>query len=128
MIHRPRVYSERGLRKPRTALLAFSSYDNLMGWLVILKAPIRKQVYSLFLGYVHADGDFLGSPMINVLRDCLDLVHQSWKITGYPVMICGITNESSKLPPAFVALFKHEIIFEVNSPSFYYRTFLIPNE
>ncbi|KAK0459470.1 AAA-domain-containing protein [Desarmillaria tabescens] len=53
-----------------------------------------------------------GSPMINVLRDCLDLVHQSWKITGYPVMICGITNESSKLPPAFVALFKHEITFE----------------
>ncbi|KAK0502993.1 AAA-domain-containing protein [Armillaria luteobubalina] len=53
-----------------------------------------------------------GSPMINVLRDCLDLVHQSWKITGYPVMTCGITNEPSKLPPAFVALFKHEIIFE----------------
>ncbi|KAK0228292.1 AAA-domain-containing protein [Armillaria fumosa] len=53
-----------------------------------------------------------GSPMINVLRDCLDLVHQSWKITGYPVMTCGITNELSKLPPAFVALFKHEIIFE----------------
>ncbi|KAG7452765.1 AAA-domain-containing protein [Guyanagaster necrorhizus] len=53
-----------------------------------------------------------GSPMINVLRDCLDHVHQSWKITGYPVMICGITNEPSKLPPAFVALFKHEITFE----------------
>ncbi|KAK0210498.1 AAA-domain-containing protein [Desarmillaria ectypa] len=53
-----------------------------------------------------------GSSMINVLRDCLDLVHQSWKIMGYPVMICGITNESSKLPPAFVTLFKHEITFE----------------
>lgn len=51
--------------------------------------------------------------MANVLKECLEDAHKSWKITGYPVIVCGISNDSSKLPTDFVNCFKHEIIFEV---------------
>lgn len=38
----------------------------------------------------------------------------SWRTTNFPVVVLGTTSEPSKVPGSVLALFKHQISFEVH--------------
>ncbi|KAF8964138.1 P-loop containing nucleoside triphosphate hydrolase protein [Flammula alnicola] len=50
--------------------------------------------------------------IINVLRESLDNMQSSWKLTGYPVIVLGTTSESGRVPPSLLSCFKQEVAFE----------------
>lgn len=51
--------------------------------------------------------------MTPILKECIANLQASWKMTGYPVIVVGIANEPSQVPPGILALFKHEVGIEV---------------
>ncbi|KAI0057091.1 AAA-domain-containing protein [Artomyces pyxidatus] len=50
--------------------------------------------------------------IINVLQDLLKDLYGSWRLTGYPILVCGTTSEPSRVPTSLLACFKHEVSFE----------------
>ncbi|KAK7466888.1 peroxisomal assembly protein [Stygiomarasmius scandens] len=50
--------------------------------------------------------------LVNVLRDCLGSVQESWKATGHPVVVCGSTSQPDRVPAGILSCFKHEIEFQ----------------
>ncbi|EEB91641.1 hypothetical protein MPER_09971, partial [Moniliophthora perniciosa FA553] len=50
--------------------------------------------------------------LINALRNCIANAHGTWKMTGHPVVICGMTSQIDRVPKALLSCFKHEISFE----------------
>ena len=65
-----------------------------------------------FYFFIHNRQD---SPIVAALRECMDGIQQSWKTTGYPLIVIGTTSASSSLPVGLVNCFKQEILFEVSS-------------
>jgi len=55
--------------------------------------------------------------LANVLRECVDHTQQTWKITGYPVIVFGITSEPARVPIGILSCFKHEVTFEASPTS-----------
>ncbi|KAF8892676.1 AAA-domain-containing protein [Infundibulicybe gibba] len=53
--------------------------------------------------------------MVNVLQECIEDACQSWKSTGFPVVVFASTHQADRLPTGLLALFKHEINFEAPS-------------
>ncbi|TFK72586.1 AAA-domain-containing protein [Pluteus cervinus] len=51
-------------------------------------------------------------PVVNAFQECITSVTQSWKLTGYPVVVVGTTSESERVAPGISTAFKHEILFE----------------
>jgi len=49
----------------------------------------------------------------NILRECLEDIQSSWRLTGYPVIVMGTINDSSRVPANLLGCFKQEIKFEV---------------
>ena len=54
------------------------------------------------------------SPIVSALRECIDGIQTSWKITGYPLIVIGTTDASGSLPVNLLSCFKQEILFEVS--------------
>lgn len=57
------------------------------------------------------------SVLTAVLRECIDNVQKSWRITGHPVMVFATTAEADRVPMGILSCFKHEVAFEVRSPA-----------
>ncbi|KAF9646869.1 AAA-domain-containing protein [Thelephora ganbajun] len=55
-----------------------------------------------------------------VLQECLDGLLQSWRLTGYPLVVVGTTGTAQECSPGFLGCFKHEISIE--SPDELLRT------
>ncbi|KAG5635426.1 hypothetical protein H0H81_011316 [Sphagnurus paluster] len=53
----------------------------------------------------------------SVLYECIEEVQKEWKITGYPVVVVGTTNEANNLSPNIISAFKNEITFEAPAES-----------
>ncbi|KAF9451245.1 AAA-domain-containing protein [Macrolepiota fuliginosa MF-IS2] len=53
--------------------------------------------------------------IVNALRDCIAESIQSWKISGFPVIITGTTSDTSRVPLSILSCFKHEI--ELGAPN-----------
>lgn len=47
------------------------------------------------------------------LQECVSDLSQTWKSTGYPVLVMATTSEFERVPASLLASFKHEIVFEV---------------
>ncbi|KAF5376523.1 hypothetical protein D9757_008308 [Collybiopsis confluens] len=50
--------------------------------------------------------------IVNALRDCVQAAHHTWKMSGYPVIICGTTSMIESVPIGLLSCFKHEVSFE----------------
>ncbi|KAJ8086247.1 peroxisomal assembly protein [Marasmius tenuissimus] len=50
--------------------------------------------------------------LVSSLRECITNAQQAWKRSGHPVIVCGTTSQSDRVPTAMVSCFKHEIVFE----------------
>ncbi|KAI0303446.1 P-loop containing nucleoside triphosphate hydrolase protein [Multifurca ochricompacta] len=50
--------------------------------------------------------------IVNVLKELLQDLYGSWRLTGYPILVFGTTAESGRVPPTLVSCFKHEVEFE----------------
>jgi peroxin-6 len=53
------------------------------------------------------------SVLTAVLRECLDNLQKSWRISGHPVVVFATTAESDRVPTGILSCFKHEVTFEV---------------
>jgi hypothetical protein len=51
--------------------------------------------------------------IINALKECITESAQSWKITGFPVVVVATCNDIPRVPSSILSCFKHEVIFEV---------------
>ncbi|KAJ7435381.1 AAA-domain-containing protein [Mycena galericulata] len=47
-----------------------------------------------------------------ILRECIENVQNSWRISGHPVMVFATTAEAERVPMGILSCFKHEIAFE----------------
>ncbi|KAJ7081533.1 P-loop containing nucleoside triphosphate hydrolase protein [Mycena crocata] len=52
------------------------------------------------------------SVLAAVLRECIDNVQKSWRISGHPVMVFATTAEADRVPMGVLSCFKHEVAFE----------------
>ncbi|KAF8163058.1 P-loop containing nucleoside triphosphate hydrolase protein [Crassisporium funariophilum] len=50
--------------------------------------------------------------VVTALRESINDVQTSWKITGYPVVVIGTTSETGRVPPSLMGCFKQEVAFE----------------
>jgi len=50
--------------------------------------------------------------LANALVECISMLQQNWKSTGYPVIVLGTISESNKVPVEVLSSFKHEVTFE----------------
>jgi peroxin-6 len=41
-------------------------------------------------------------------------MQNGWKLTGFPVAICGTTSEPRRVPMTILSSFKHEVAFEAS--------------
>ncbi|KAJ7191062.1 AAA-domain-containing protein [Mycena pura] len=48
-----------------------------------------------------------------VLRECLENLQNSWRLSGHPVMAFATTTETDRVPMNILSCFKHEVTFEV---------------
>lgn len=71
-------------------------------------------------------------PIVLALKDCIAGLKEAWRISDFPVVVCGTVSEVGKLGTAAQALFKHEIEFEASRISSCISLILIwlkaPNE
>ncbi|KAJ7771890.1 AAA-domain-containing protein [Mycena metata] len=52
------------------------------------------------------------SVLTAVLRECIDNVQNSWRISGHPIMVFATTAEADRVPMGILSCFKHEVGFE----------------
>ncbi|KAJ6547239.1 AAA-domain-containing protein [Mycena capillaripes] len=52
------------------------------------------------------------SVLTAVLRECIDNVQNSWRISGHPIMVFATTAEADRVPIGILSCFKHEVTFE----------------
>ncbi|KAJ6606664.1 AAA-domain-containing protein [Mycena vulgaris] len=52
------------------------------------------------------------SVLTTVLRECIDNVQKSWRMSGHPVMVFATTAEADRVPMGILSCFKHEVAFE----------------
>ncbi|KAJ7746664.1 P-loop containing nucleoside triphosphate hydrolase protein [Mycena metata] len=52
------------------------------------------------------------SVLTAVLRECIDNVQNSWRISGHPIMVFATTAEADRVPMGILSCFKHEVAFE----------------
>ncbi|KAJ7684814.1 AAA-domain-containing protein [Mycena polygramma] len=52
------------------------------------------------------------SVLTPVLRECIDNVQNSWRISGHPIMVFATTAEADRIPMGILSCFKHEVAFE----------------
>ncbi|KAJ7043376.1 AAA-domain-containing protein [Mycena alexandri] len=52
------------------------------------------------------------SVLTAVLRECIDNVQNSWRISGHPIMVFATTAEADRVPMGILSSFKHEVAFE----------------
>ncbi|KAJ7632326.1 AAA-domain-containing protein [Roridomyces roridus] len=50
-----------------------------------------------------------------VLRECIENLQNSWRISGHPVMVFATTAEAERVSMGILSCFKHEIAFEAPS-------------
>ncbi|KAF7338543.1 Peroxisomal biogenesis factor 6 [Mycena venus] len=50
--------------------------------------------------------------LTTVLRECIDNVQNSWRISGHPIMVFATTAEAERVPMGILSCFKHEVAFE----------------
>ena len=50
---------------------------------------------------------------MHVLQECLDGLLQSWRLTGYPLVVVGTTSNTQECSPGLLGCLKHEISVEV---------------
>ncbi|KAJ7849118.1 AAA-domain-containing protein [Mycena olivaceomarginata] len=50
--------------------------------------------------------------LTTVLRECIDNVQNSWRISGHPIMVFATTANAERVPMGILSCFKHEIAFE----------------
>jgi peroxin-6 len=50
----------------------------------------------------------------NILRECFSDLQNTWRLTGYPVLVFGTAAETGRIPPGVLSCFKHEVAFEVS--------------
>ncbi|TFY82055.1 hypothetical protein EWM64_g1949 [Hericium alpestre] len=48
------------------------------------------------------------------MRELLDVLHGSWRLTGFPILAIGTTSDPSRVPSGLLSLFKLEI--EIGAP------------
>jgi peroxin-6 len=58
---------------------------------------------------------------VHVLQECLDGLLQSWRLTGYPLVVVGTTSNAQECSPGLLGCLKHEISVEVG-----YGTYITP--
>ncbi|KAJ7231442.1 P-loop containing nucleoside triphosphate hydrolase protein [Mycena haematopus] len=50
--------------------------------------------------------------LTTVLRECIDNVQNSWRMSGHPIMVFATTAEAERIPMGILSSFKHEVTFE----------------
>jgi len=61
------------------------------------------------------DNDSFAEPaIVSVLKEALDNIQNSWRLTGYPVIVLGTTSGSGHVPANLLSCFKQEVAFEVS--------------
>ncbi|KIM80937.1 hypothetical protein PILCRDRAFT_72673 [Piloderma croceum F 1598] len=58
----------------------------------------------------------------NILRECFSDLQNTWRSTGYPVLVFGTAAETGRIPPGVLSCFKHEVAFEAPCESERYET------
>ena len=48
-----------------------------------------------------------------VLSECVESLHESWALTGYPVVVVATTDRPEETAPRIASCFKHELSFFV---------------
>ncbi|EIN07593.1 AAA-domain-containing protein [Punctularia strigosozonata HHB-11173 SS5] len=51
------------------------------------------------------------------LNDCIDSLNETWKLTGYPVVVVGTTSNPNMVATHLMSCFKHEISMEAPDES-----------
>jgi peroxin-6 len=58
--------------------------------------------------------EFVSEPtIVNVIKELIQDLYGSWRLTGYPILVFGTTHEPGRVPSNLLSCFKHEIDFEV---------------
>lgn len=58
--------------------------------------------------------EFVSEPVIvNVIKELIQDLYGAWRLTGYPILVFGITHEPGRVPTSLLSSFKHDIDFEV---------------
>ena len=53
----------------------------------------------------------------NLLREYLDNLWNTWKLTGYSTIVFGTVSETGRVPTGILSCFKHEVAFDVSTSS-----------
>jgi peroxin-6 len=57
--------------------------------------------------------------MTFILQDCLSLAKDSFRTTGFPLVVAGTTSDPDKIPVSVMGEFKQEITVEVTVQRFF---------
>ena len=58
--------------------------------------------------------NFFAEPtIVNVIKELIQDLYGSWRLTGYPILVFGTTHEPGRVSTSLLSCFKHEIDFEV---------------
>ncbi|THG96832.1 hypothetical protein EW026_g5078 [Hermanssonia centrifuga] len=49
----------------------------------------------------------------DILSECIESLQEAWALSGFPVIVIGITDHPDQASPQILACFKHTIVFEV---------------
>lgn len=71
--------------------------------------------------------------MEHVIHECLDDLQNTWRLTGFPVLVFATASDTSRVPSGVLSCFKHEVAFEVTSNFRFYSILYLmgpqaPNE
>ena len=58
---------------------------------------------------------FSDPAVVNVIKELFQDLYGSWRLTGYPILVFGITTAPGRVTPSLVSCFKHEVDFEVRA-------------
>jgi hypothetical protein len=86
-----------------------------MRWLKVRRYWNRAKVLFIYGCDARCVNDGVVSELViaATLHDCINGLNESWKLTGYPVVVVGTTSESERVPKSILSSFKHEVSFEV---------------
>ncbi|KAJ6500326.1 AAA-domain-containing protein [Mycena sanguinolenta] len=50
--------------------------------------------------------------LTTVLRECIENMQNSWRISGHPIIVFATTSDADRVPMGILSCFKHEVAFE----------------
>lgn len=60
-----------------------------------------------------AHASVVDSLLVDILIECIEDSIQTWKISGYPVLIFATTSSPEDVPTKVISTFKHQVLLQV---------------